>query len=109
MSDTDTLLNHLEGVSEWEVDYAITVYLEPDKTLPWRTTKKIRECGYKIQDITNGEYQTKITLVRDPSIPKGLLNIVESDEDDTDEVKQTIKEAIRGKSVTWDREGADGG
>jgi hypothetical protein len=67
MSDTDELLDHLLDTSNWEVDHAITIYLEPGKRLPWRDTKKIRECGYKIQDVTNSEYQTEITLVRNDS------------------------------------------
>lgn len=65
MSDTDELLDHLAGNAEWEVDHGITVYLEQGKRLPWRDTKKIRECGYKIQHITNGDYQTEICLVKD--------------------------------------------
>lgn len=64
MTETDQLLEHLRENEAVEVDHALTVYIEPTMRLPWRDTEKIRELGYKIQDITNGEHQTEITLVK---------------------------------------------
>jgi len=45
MSDTDELLEYLKGLLDIEVDHAFSIY--------------------KIQDIYNGDVQTKITLVKD--------------------------------------------
>ena len=70
---TEQLLGHFESNPTVEVDHAITLYLEPKKRLPWRDTETIREHGYKIQDITNEDVQTKVTLVRSlqPEIDHG--------------------------------------
>jgi len=65
MGDTDELLTCLRNNSAVEVDHAFTVYIEPGMRLPWRDTKKIRECGYKIQDVSDGEHRTQLTLVKD--------------------------------------------
>lgn len=61
---TDSLLNHFRDNSVVEVDHAISLYLESGAKLPWSDIALIREEGYKIQDVTNGDRQTKITIVR---------------------------------------------
>lgn len=64
MSDTERLLEVLKSNPFVEVDHALNLYLEPGKKITWREVESIRENGYKIQDIENGDPQTKVTLVR---------------------------------------------
>ena len=64
MSDLDALAEHFGNESEFEFHDSVSIYIEPGKRLSWRDMEQIRECGYKVQHITNGEYQTEVSCVR---------------------------------------------
>lgn len=63
--NTDELLEHLKSLPNTEVDHAFVVWIEPGTRMPWRDTKKIRECGYMIQDVTSDGKRAKLTIVKD--------------------------------------------
>jgi len=65
MADIDQLRGHFSHEPEFEFDHGTTIYIEPGKRLSWRDTKAIRDAGYRIQHITNGEYQTEVVCVID--------------------------------------------
>lgn len=64
MPQTDELIDHFREQSGVEVDHAIHLYINNGRTVPWIDIIEIDQCGYRIQDITSKEYQTKVTLVQ---------------------------------------------
>lgn len=64
MAKTDKLIEHFDNHSGVEVDHVVTLYIRDGDKIPYTDMMKIKEYGYKVQDVSTKNGQAKVTLVR---------------------------------------------